>query len=281
MKKILYVVLLSVIVLALAACGTKNEGDGKNASGGNGKEETKIVVGASNTPHAIILEKAQPILKEKGIDLVIETYQDYVLPNKDLESGHLDANFFQHIPYLDLQIDDHGYDFVNAGAIHIEPMAIYSTKYDSIADLPDGATILFSNSVAEHGRVLSLIEAQGLIKLDENVEKVDAEIKDIVDNPKNLKFDANYDPAYMPQLYKHNEGDALIINSNYAIDAGLNQVDDSIAMEDTDSPYANIITVGKGDEKKEAIKTLVEVLTSKEIQDFIIEEWGNSDVPVK
>ena len=160
-------------------------------------------------------------------------------------------------------------------------MAIYSTKYDSIGDLPDGATILFSNSVAEHGRVLSLIEAQGLIKLDENVKKVDAEVKDIVDNPKNLKFDANYDPAYMPQLYKHNEGDALIINSNYAIDAGLNPVDDSIAIEDTDSPYANIITVRKGDENKEAIKTLVEVLTSKEIQDFIIEEWKNSVVPVK
>ena len=105
------------------------------------------------------------MLKEKGIELVIETYQDYVLPNEDLESGDLDANYFQHIPYLESQMADHGYKFVNAGGIHIEPIGVYSKKYKSLEELPEGATILISNSVADHGRVLAMLEAKGLIKL--------------------------------------------------------------------------------------------------------------------
>ncbi|MEK5037428.1 MetQ/NlpA family ABC transporter substrate-binding protein [Sporosarcina sp. FSL K6-3457] len=283
MKKLLSGILLAVLVLALAACGAKENGNADKTSGGEGTstEPTKLVIGASNTPHAIILEEAQPILKEKGIELEIETYQDYVLPNKDLESGDLDANFFQHIPYLDQQVIDHGYKFANAGAIHIEPMAVYSTKHDSIEDLPDGAVIIFSNSVAEHGRVLSLLESAGLIKLADGVDKVSAEVKDIVENPKNLQFDANYEPALLPQLHKNDEGDAVVINANYAIDAGLNPVNDSIAIEATESPYANIITVREEDADNPAIKTLVEVLTSKEIQDFILEEWGGDVVPAK
>ncbi|KXH79247.1 MetQ/NlpA family ABC transporter substrate-binding protein [Sporosarcina sp. HYO08] len=285
MRKLLGGILFAILVLALAACGAKDSGSDNNAASDNTGEEkqelTKIAVGASNTPHAVILEQAQPLLEEKGIELVIETYQDYVLPNKDLESKELDANFFQHIPYLDQQVIDHGYQFANAGAVHIEPMAVYSQEYESVEDLPEGATIIFSNSVAEHGRVLSLLESAGLIKLAEGVDKVKAEVKDIVENPKNLKFDANYEPALLPQLYNNDEGDAVVINANYAIDAGLNPVEDSIVLEDTDSPYANIIVVREGEENNEAIKTLVEVLTSKEIQDFISEEWKGSVVPVK
>lgn len=285
MKKLLTGLLLTVFVLALAACGAKDDGKENtdtDAKGGDKPAEvTELVIGASNTPHAIILEEAAPILKEKGIELKIETYQDYVLPNKDLESKELDANFFQHIPYLDQQVIDHGYDFANAGAVHIEPMAVYSTKYESIEDLPDGAVIIFSNSVAEHGRVLSLLETAGLITLADGIDKVNAEVKDIVDNPKNLEFDANYDPSYLPQLHNNDEGDAVVINANYAIDAGLNPVNDSIAIEATESPYANIITVRTEDEDNPAIKTLVEVLTSKEIQDFILEEWGGDVVPAK
>lgn len=286
MKKILTGILLLGLLFALAACGTKEDAGEKNTSGQEdgvkeAVEETTLVVGASNTPHAIILEKAEPILKEKGIVLEIETYQDYVLPNKNLESGELNANFFQHIPYLNQQIIDHGYKFANAGAIHIEPMAVYSTKYKTIEELPDGAVIIFSNSVAEHGRVLSLLESAGLIKLADGVDKVMAEVKDIVENPKNLQFDANYEPALLPQLYKNNEGDAVVINANYAIDAGLNPLEDSIAIEATESPYANVIAVREGDENTDAIKTLVEVLKSKEIQDFILEEWGGDVIPVK
>ena len=285
MKKLLSGVLLAALVLVLAACGTKNTDESNNTSGKSEntdeKETTKIVIGASNTPHSIILEQAKPLLEEKGYDLQIETYQDYVLPNQDLESGEIDANYFQHIPYLELQIKDAGYDFVNAGGIHIEPIGVYSKKYKSLDELPDGATILMSSSVSDHGRVLAMLESKGLIKLDESVDKTAAELKDIVENPKNIEFDANYEPGLMPQLYSNDEGDALLINSNYAIDAGLNPIEDSIAIEDKDSPYVNIIAVRKGDENNESIKALIEVLKSKEIQDFIIKEWGGTVVPVK
>lgn len=282
MKKVLSAIVLTVLVLALAACGTKDKEEGASKNAAEGKEETtKIVVGASNTPHAVILEKVKPLLKEKGIDLQIETYQEYILPNKDLESGLLDANYFQTIPYLESQIADFGYDFVNAGGIHIEPMGVYSKQYKSLDELPDGATILMSNSVSDHGRVLELLEENGLITLAADVEKVDAELSDIVDNPKNLKFEPDYEAALLPTLYNNNEGDAVLINSNYAIDAGLNPLEDSIAIEKTDSPYVNVITVRSGDENNEAIKALVEVLTSDEIQEFILEEWEGSVVPVK
>jgi D-methionine transport system substrate-binding protein len=279
MKKLWTLLIAMTFILVLSACGSSED---KNESGASNeeKETTKLVVGASNVPHAEILEEAKPILKEKGIDLEIVTFQDYVLPNKALESKELDANYFQHIPYLDQQIKDNGYDFVNAGAIHIEPMAVFSKKYKSLDELPDGATIILSNSVAEHGRVLSLLEKGGLIKLKDGIDKVNATIEDIVENPKNIQLKADYEPSLLPQIFNNNEGDAVVINANYALDAGLNPVEDSIEIEGSESPYANIITVRKGDESKEAIKTLVEVLHSKEIQDFINTEYKGAVVPV-
>ncbi|MGP7816338.1 methionine ABC transporter substrate-binding lipoprotein MetQ [Niallia sp. 01092] len=276
MKKLLSLLLAFTFVFVLAACGTSK--DGENAS--NGEENEKLVVGASNVPHAEILEKAKPILAKKGIDLEIKKFQDYVLPNKTLASKELDANFFQHIPYLELQIKENGYDFVNAGAVHIEPMAVYSKKYKSLDELPKGATVIFSNSVAEHGRVLSLLEKGGLIKLKDGINKVNATVKDIVNNPKNIKFKPDYEPALLPQIFNNKEGDAVVINANYALDAGLNPVKDSIEIEGSESPYANIITVRKEDENKESIKTLVEVLQSKEIQDFIKTEYKGAVLPV-
>ncbi len=281
MKKFIAGLFTATSILALAACGTADTEEGTTNGEGEATEETTtLVVGASNVPHAEILEKAQPLLEEKGIELQIETYQDYVLPNKDLENGDLDANYFQHIPYLESQIADNGYDFVNAGGIHIEPIGVYSKKYDSLEDLPEGATILMSNSVADHGRILSMLESKGVITLKEGVEKTAATIEDIAENPKNLVFDYEYEAALLPQLYENEEGDAVLINSNYALDAGLNPIEDSIAIEDKDSPYVNIIAVNSGDESNEAIQSLVEVLRSKEIQDFILSEWGGSVVPV-
>lgn len=272
MKKFVAGILLSVSAITLAACG----GDGE--SSGDSKQ---LVVGASNGVHSEILEQAKPVLEEQGIDLVIETYQDFILPNQDLESGELDANYFQHIPYLETQIADNGYDFVNAGSIHIEPIGVYSKKHKSLDELPDGGTILISNSVADHGRVLSILEAEGLITLAEGIDKTKAEVKDIVDNPKNLEFEAEYEAALLVQMYENEEGDAVLINSNYAIDAGISPLEDSIAIEKTDSPYANIIAVQSGDEDNKEIKALVEVLKSKGIQDFISEKWDGSVVPVK
>ncbi|MEG0380386.1 MAG: MetQ/NlpA family ABC transporter substrate-binding protein, partial [Kurthia sp.] len=209
------------------------------------------------------------------------TYQDYVLPNKDLESKDLDANFFQHKPYLEQQIKDNGYDFVSAGGVHIEPIGIYSKKHKTLEDLPKGATILISNSVADQGRILTLLETKGLITLKEGVNKDAAQIKDIDKNPKDLKIDAKTAPEMLVQMYKNEEGDAVIINSNYAIDAGLTPTKDSISIEDSESPYVNVIAVRKGDEDTKEIKELMKALHSKEIQDYINEEWEGSVVPVK
>ncbi|WP_342514776.1 MetQ/NlpA family ABC transporter substrate-binding protein [Sporosarcina sp. FSL K6-1522] len=287
MKKLLTGILLAVLVLALAACGTKDEGKKDSQTSGDGKgdtgsEVTELKIGASNTPHAIILEKVKPLLKEKGVELKIEKYQDYILPNQDLESGEIDANYFQHIPYLETQMADHGYKFVNAGEIHIEPIGIYSKEYKSLEELPEGALVLISNSVADHGRVLGLLEAKGLIKLAEGIDKTKAEVKDIVENPKNLQFDAKNDPAILPQFFNQGEGDIVLINTNFAIDAGLNPLEDAIEMEDSaESPYLNIIAVREGDENNAEIKALVEVLKSQEIQDYILEEWNGEIVPVK
>lgn len=285
MKKFLAGLFLSVLVLALAACGAGNKdeaGSGDKADdSANTAEKVTLKIGASNTPHAVILEKAKPILAKEGIDLEIEPYQDYVLPNQDLDSGEIEANYFQHIPYLEQQIKDNGYDFVNAGGVHIEPIGIYSKKYKSLEELPKGATILLSNSVADHGRMLSLLEAKGLIKLKDGIDKTAAEIKDIVDNPKDFKFDANTAPELLVQMFENEEGDAVLINSNYAIDNGLNPIEDAIELEDKESPYVNIIAVRAGDENKPEIKKLLEVLKSKEIQDFIVNEWKGSVVPVK
>lgn len=267
MKKFLKAVTLSAAVLALAACG-------------NEEEDNKLVIGANAGLHDIILEKAAPILEEEGITLEIKSYTEYVMPNQDLESGDLDANYFQHVPYLEQQIADHGYDFVSAGGIHVEPMGIYSSKHDSIEDIPDGGTIIISNSVADHGRVLALLEAQGLLKLKEGIDKSKATLDDIVENPKNLKIDAESNPEILVQYLNNDEGDAIVINSNFIIDAGLNPSKDSIAIEGSESNYVNIIAVRSEDKDDEKIKKLVEVLQSKEIQDFILEEWDGNVVPV-
>ncbi|MBT2687532.1 MetQ/NlpA family ABC transporter substrate-binding protein [Bacillus sp. ISL-47] len=280
MKKWLSLVLALAVALVLAACGTSEE-EGNNAGdGGDSKESTKITVGASNVPHAEILEEAKPLLEEKGFELDVVTFQDYVLPNQALESEELDANYFQHIPYLESQKAEHGYDFTNAGGIHIEPIGVYSQKYKNLEDLPEGATIIMSNSVADHGRILSMLEAEGLITLNEDVEKTEATLEDIKDNPKKLEFDTEYEASLLPQIYNNGEGDAVLINSNYAIDAGLNPLKDSIAIEDKESPYVNVIAVRSGDEEKEGIKALVQVLRSKEIQDFILEKYEGAVVPV-
>jgi D-methionine transport system substrate-binding protein len=279
MKKLLSLLLALSIAFVVAACG-KSEEKSEGTGNGNEAETSKLVVGASNVPHAEILEQAKPILKEKGIDLEIKSFQDYVLPNKALASKELDANYFQHIPYLNSQNEENNYGFVNAGGIHIEPIGVYSKKYKKLSDLPENAHLIMSNSVADHGRLLSLLEKEGVIKLKEGIDKTKAELKDVVENAKNLKFDTNYEAALLPKIYNNGEGDAVLINSNYAIDAGLNPIEDSIAIEDKESPYVNVIAVRGGDENKEGIKALVEVLHSKEIQDYILKQYKGAVVPV-
>lgn len=269
MKKIIFGVLTAAIVLTLAACGSNDAKD----------KETKLVVGASNVPHAEILEKAKPILKKEGIDLEIKKYQDYILPNKNLADGELDANYFQHIPYLDQYNKDNKTDLINAGKIHIEPFGIYSEKYKKVSDIKEGSTILISNSTADQGRILMLLEKEGLVKIKDSVkDKVTATINDI-DNVKKLKFLNQIDPGLLAQAYKNNEADLYAINTNYAIDAGLNPQKDALILEDSDSPYANIVAIRKEDKNNKNLKKLIDVLHSKEIQKFIEDKYNGAVLP--
>ncbi len=287
MKKLLLLVTTLFVVFALAACGggkTEENATGENQEGTTEQTEktepVKLVVGASNVPHAEILEQAEPILAEKGIELKIVPFQDYILPNKALNDKEIDANYFQHIPYLEAQKKEFGYDFVNAGGIHIEPIGIYSKNYKSLEELPEGAKIIMSNSIPDHGRILSMLEEKGLIKLKEGIEKTTATLDDIIENPKKLEFVADVEAGLLPQVYNNGEGDAALINANYALDAGLDPAKDPIAVESPENnPYVNVIAVRSGDENREEIKTLVEVLQSQEISDFINEKYQGAVIP--
>lgn len=277
MKKI-YALLAALLVLFLAACGTS--GDSDSSSDKKDEKEKVIKIGATSTPHAEILKEAEPLLEKKGIKLDIKEYQDYVFPNDDLASGKLDANYFQHIPYLEDTVKKTGYKITHIGGIHIEPMGVYSKNIKSVKDIKDGTEVVLSRSVADHGRVLGLFESQGLIKLKDGVNKETATIKDIAENKKNLKFSADVDAASLPEIY-NKEGDVLVaINTNYAIQAKLNPMKDSLFIEGSESPYVNVIAVQEKDKDNKALHELVDVLHSKEIQDFIKDKYNGAVVPV-
>lgn len=277
MKKF-YALLAALLVLVLAACG--NSDDEKASSNKDGDKETVIKVGATSTPHAEILEKAKPLLEKKGIKLDIKEYQDYVFPNDDLASGDLDANYFQHIPYLEDTIAKKGYKITSIGGIHIEPMGVYSKNIKSVKDIKKGTEVVMSRSVADHGRILGLFEHEGLIKLKDGVDTQKATVKDIVENKKDLKFSANVDAAALPEIYKKEEDALVAINTNYAIQAKLNPLKDALFIEGSESPYVNVIAVQEKDKDNKDLKELVNVLHSKEIQDFIKEKYKGAVVPV-
>jgi len=265
------------LTVILAACGS---GGAKEETASGETEENQILtVGASNTPHAEILEFVAPTLEEQGITLEIETYNDYVIPNVALEEGDLDANYFQHVPFFEDAVEENDYDFVNAGGIHIEPIGAYSQRHESLEDLPENATILVSNNVPDHGRVLAILQEAGLITVDNSVDLTAATFDDITENPLNLQFEYEYDPALMATLLEQDEGDVIFINSNFAVDHDLNPLEDSIAIESQTSPYANIIAVSSEDAENQAILQLVEVLRSEETQDFIVDTWDGSVIP--
>lgn len=247
--------------------------------------QTKLTVGASYVPHAEILEQAKPILAKEGIELAIVPFQDYVLPNTALAAGEIDANYFQHTPYLESVLADHKndptYDFVSVGGIHIEPIGIYSKRWKSLQDLPEGGTVILRDAVAEEGRILSIFQREGVIKLREGLTPITARISDIVENPKNLKFQANVEAGLLPKVYENDDADAVVINANYALDAKLDPVNDPIAVESGENnPYANLIVVRKANAEKPEIKKLVEVLQSKPVQDFIVEKYKGAVLPV-
>ncbi|CAI6310994.1 methionine ABC transporter substrate-binding lipoprotein MetQ [Bacillus subtilis] len=272
MKKLFLGALLLVFAGVMAACGSNNGAE-------SGKKE--IVVAATKTPHAEILKEAEPLLKEKGYTLKVKVLSDYKMYNKALADKEVDANYFQHIPYLEQEMKENtDYKLVNAGAVHLEPFGIYSKTYKSLKDLPDGATIILTNNVAEQGRMLAMLENAGLITLDPKVETVDATLKDIKKNPKNLEF-KKVAPELTAKAYENKEGDAVFINVNYAIQNKLNPKKDAIEVESTkNNPYANIIAVRKGEEDSAKIKALMEVLHSKKIKDFIEKKYDGAVLPV-
>ena len=283
-KKLLALLLGLTLCLSLAACGGSDEGAADDTAGEEGvtaeeggetAETVTLTVAASPTPHAVILEACIPLMEEKGYELVVNQYDDYVVPNTAVEDGDEDANYFQHIPYLDEFNETRGTHLVNVAGVHIEPMAIYAGKTASLEELPDGAVIGVPNDATNEGRALLLLEAQGLITLDDSSNLTATPIN-IVDNPKNLQFEeieAKTLPSSLPDL------DLAVINSNYALGAGLNPTTDALAIESADSPYVNVLVVKEGNEDNEAIQALVEVLHSDTIRDFINEEFDGAVVP--
>ena len=242
-------------------------------------ELQKIVVGASPAPHAEILKAANDVLKEKGYELEIKEYVDYIQPNLALESGDLDANYFQHLPYLESFYMENGTNLVSAGAIHYEPFGVYAGKTTSLDELQDGATIAVPNDTTNEARALLLLEAQGLIKLKEDAG-LTATKNDIVENPKNLQL-YEVEAAQLPRVI--GDVDVAVINGNYAIEAGY-KVSDALAVEASDSlaatTYGNVVAVRAGEENDPAIQALIEALTSDEVKAFIESTYDGAVVPL-
>lgn len=271
-KKLLGFVTIAAAVVGLAACGNSSSDD---TSKGNSDDKV-LKVGASATPHAEILEQAKPILKKEGIDLQIQIFDDYVLPNKALAAGDIEANYFQHIPYLNKANKDNGFDLVNAGAVHLEPMGLYSQRIKDIKDLKDGATIITSNSESDWGRILTILEDNELIKLKDGVDKETATFDDIAENPKDLKFKHDIDPSLLAATYKNDEADLVAINANYALGIDLVPAKDAVLLEKDNTPYVNIIAVRKGDENEDKIKKLIEALHSEDVEKYVQDKWNGS-----
>lgn len=266
MKKIISILLALLVVAGFAGCGT--------TTGSTGSSTKKVIkVGASPEPHAKILQLIKPILAKEGYDLQITEFTDYVQPNTALESGELDANFFQHVPYLKQFNKDKGTHLTYTVKVHLEPMGVYSKKVTKLDDLKNGATVAVPNDPTNEARALRVLEKSGLIKLKSGdlVTKLD-----ITDNPKNIKVQ-ELDAAQLPRVLQ--DVDAAVINSNYAIQAGLNPTKDAIAIESKDSPYANVLAVKEGNENKDYIKALSKALNSPEVKKYIEDTYKGAIIP--
>lgn len=272
MKRNLILILCLLLSFGLlVGCGS----GGDSNQPANQEETTKIIVGATAKPHAEILEVIKPKLAEEGIELVIKEFTDYVLINPALKDGQIDANFFQHTSYLEDYNSKNNANLKEVVKVHNEPMGVYSKKVTDINNVPENATIGIPNDATNGGRALLVLESAGLITLKEGVGVL-ATDKDIVDNPKNIKIQM-MDAAMLPRAL--DDLDLCVINSNYALEANLNPVKDSIFMEPKDSPFANVLVVREGDENKEAIQKLAKALQSEEVRTFLEETYQGACVP--
>ena len=259
MKKFVAFVLVLVFALSLSNLALATE---------------KIRVGASPSPHAEILNAAKDALLEKGYELEVVEFTDYILPNTATESGELDANYFQHVPYLDDFNAQNGTHLVSVFGVHIEPMAVFAGKGDTLENLADGATIAVPNDTTNEARALLLQQTLGVITLKEGAG-VTATKLDIVENPHNvniLEAEAAQLPLMLPDV------GFAVIDGNYALGAGLNPIEDSVAIEGSESPYLNVVVVKEGNENEPFVAALKEVLNSEEIRTFINETYGGAVV---
>lgn len=300
MKKLISATLAASLALSLAACGSSASTDSVAASSEAASTEstaassaaaestaetselagTTLKVAASPTPHAEILNVAKEILAEQGIDLEVVEFSDYVQPNLVTESGEVDANYFQHTPYLDSFNEENGTHLVSVGAVHYEPFGIYPGKSDDLANIADGATIAVPNDTTNEARALLLLQQEGLIKLADGAG-ITATAKDIVENPKNLQI-KELEAANIPNALK--DVDIACINGNYAQAAGLSVEKDALAVEATDSlaaeTYANVLVVKDGNQDSEKIQALAKALKSDAVRDFINKTYEGAVVPV-
>lgn len=291
MKKLLALTLALVLCLGLAACGggtstdtdtnadTSSDADTNGDATANGETVT-LTVGATPNPHAEILAQVKDDLAAEGIDLVVKEYSDYVVPNTAVEEGDLDANYFQHTPYMEKFNEENGTHLVSVGKIHYEPMGIYPGLTKTLEELPDGATIAVPNDATNEARALQLLAAQGLIELKEDAG-LNATPNDITSNPKNLQF-KELEAAMLPQTAS--EVDLSVINSNFAMEGGMNPATDALASEDADSEaaqtFANIIAVKEGHENDPAIQALVKALQSDKVKEYIEKTYSGAVVAV-
>lgn len=267
MKRFLAVLLTGAFVAgALTGCG-------------KGGDDKVIKVAASSTPHAEILEQAKPLLADKGYDLQVTVYNDYVQPNEVVESGDFDANYFQHIPYLNSFNEEKGTHLFNAGGIHYEPFGIYPGTKSSLSDVAEGDSVAVPNDTTNEARALLLLQDNGLITLKEGVG-LEATVNDISDNPYNLEI-VELEAAQVPRVA--GEVALVVLNGNYALEAGYSVAKDALAYESSDSEaaktYVNVIAVKEGNENADKIKALVEVLQSDDIKKYITDTYDGAVIP--
>lgn len=269
---------LSIVGGLLTGCGN-NDAAGKKADTDSAQELEIIKVGASITPHAEILRSVSDELEKQGYKLEVVEYNDYIIPNTALESGELDANYIQHLPYLEDFNKENGTDIVSVADIHYEPFGIYAGKSDSLENLKEGAVIAVPNDTTNEARALLLLQDQGLIKLKENAG-LTATVKDIADNPKNFEI-KELEAAQVPKALQ--DVDVAAINTNYALEANL-KLSDALASEGADSlaakTYANIIAVKEGNENAEKIKALIDAVKSEQVKKFIEDKYDGAVVPI-
>ncbi len=277
MKKSFLAMLGLAVSLVFTGCGGDSGGNEPAANtGGDAKLEATVKIGATPVPHAEILEEIKSDLKEKGVTLEIVEFNDYVQPNIALNDGELDANFFQHEPYLNDFVKEHTeMKLKNAGGVHVEPMGIYSSKIQKLEDVPFGGKVSIPNDATNGGRALLLLDKAGLITLREGVGEM-ATVQDIISNNNDLQIQ-EIEAAQLPRTL--DDVDISVINTNFAMNANLNPVNDALFMEDKTSPYVNIVTVRDGDENRPEIQALIKTLQSDKVKNFINEKYKGAIVP--